>query len=79
MWTTDLDEPIRATDNNTAIACLSVVQKGHLTDPYCNAPLGIMARLEQWLRGNWRKWRVVSLQAGVSVPLVVFEDVADFN
>jgi hypothetical protein len=31
---TDLDAPIRATDNDAAVARLSAVQKGYLTDPY---------------------------------------------
>jgi len=33
----DLDAPIRATDNDAAIARLSTVQKGYLTDPYIAA------------------------------------------
>jgi hypothetical protein len=27
----------------------------------CNAPLGVMARLEQWLESNWRGYEWLSL------------------
>jgi hypothetical protein len=43
---TDLDAPIRATDNDAAIARLSTVQKGYLTDPYI-AVLVPRAHLQQ--------------------------------
>jgi len=34
---TDPDAPVRATDNDAAIARLSAVRKGYLTDPYIAA------------------------------------------
>ena len=44
--TADFDAPIRATDNDAAIARLSAVQKGYLTDPYI-AALVPRAHLQQ--------------------------------
>jgi [phosphatase 2A protein]-leucine-carboxy methyltransferase len=44
--TVDFDAPIRATDNDAAIARLSAVQKGYLTDPYI-AALVPRAHLQQ--------------------------------
>lgn len=46
MGNTDLDAPIRATDNDAAIARLSAVQKGYLADPYI-AVLVPRAHLQQ--------------------------------
>jgi len=43
---TDLDAPIRATDNDAAIARLSAVQRGYLTDPFI-AVLVSRAHLQQ--------------------------------
>ena len=42
----DLDAPIRATDNDAAVARLSAVRRGYLVDPYI-APLVPRAHLQQ--------------------------------